>query len=104
MKEYRLAAWTTLPAPFHLTAHSRMLTDLSHRHMTLDQLARVSGLRKPEVQMFLDMLDSRGLLVERDLFGNVSDSMFDSMFDTLKPLVSPIVKPLSGLIRKALHT
>lgn len=89
MKEYRLAAWADLPAPYHRMAYRRMLTDLSHRFMTLPQLAACSGLRRTEVRQFLDMLDSRDLLVDRQLFA--SDSVFDSL------------RPLGGWIRKALN-
>ncbi|MBX3618532.1 MAG: hypothetical protein KF891_00865 [Rhizobacter sp.] len=90
MKEYRLVAWAELPAPYHRMAYRRILTDLSHRYMTVPQLAACSGLRRTEVRQFLDMLDSRDLLVDRDLFA--SDSVFDSL------------RPLGGWIRKALHT
>ena len=90
MKEYRLIAWADLPAPYHRTAYRRMLTDLSHRHMSIAQLAACSGIRRNEVKQFLDMLDGRGLLSERDLF--TSDSVLDSL------------RPLGGWIRKALTT
>jgi hypothetical protein len=90
MKEYRLAAWAELPAPYHRTAYRRMLSDMSNRYMSAPQLAAASGLRRPEVQQFLDMLDGRGLLVDRDLFA--PDSMFDSL------------RPLGGWLRKALGT
>jgi hypothetical protein len=89
MKEYRLVAWAELPAPYHRTAFRRMLTDMSHRHMTVAQLAACSGIRRKDVQQFIDMLDGRGLLSERDLFA--SDSVFDSL------------RPLGGWIRRALH-
>jgi hypothetical protein len=90
MKEYRLVAWADLPAPYHRTAYRRMLTDLSHRHMSMAQLVACSGIRRHDVRQFLDMLDGRGLLAERDLFA--SDSVFDSL------------RPLGGWIRKALNT
>jgi hypothetical protein len=88
MKEYRLIAWADLPAPYHRTAYRRMLTDLSHRHMSTAQLVACSGIRRHEVKQFLDMLDAQGLLDKRDLL--VADSMFDSL------------RPLGGWIRKAL--
>jgi len=89
MKEYRLVSWADLPAPYHRTAYRRMLTDLSHRYMSVAQLAACSGIRRNEVRQFLSMLDGRGLLADRDLFA--SDSVFDSL------------GPLGGWIRKALH-
>ena len=88
MKEYRLVAWAELPPPFHRTAYRRMLVDMSHRHMSLAQLAACSGIRRNEVKQFLEMLDAKGLLAERDLFA--SDSVFDSL------------RPLGGWIRRAL--
>jgi hypothetical protein len=89
MKEYRLVAWADLPAPYHHMPYRRMLTDMSHRHMSVVQLAACSGIRRKDVQQFLDMLDGRGLLAERDLFA--SDSVFDSL------------RPLGGWLRKALN-
>ena len=88
MKEYRLVSWANLPAPYHRTAYRRMLTDLSHRYMSVAQLVACSGMRRNEVRQFLDMLDGRGVLADRDLF---ADSVFDSL------------RPLGGWIRKALH-
>jgi hypothetical protein len=89
MKEYRLVAWADLPAPFHRVAYRRMLTDMSHRYMSLAQLAACSGIRRHDVKQFLEMLDGQGLLAERDLFA--PDSVFDSL------------RPLGGWIRRALH-
>jgi hypothetical protein len=90
MKEYRLTAWADLPAPYHRTAYRRMLTDLSHRHMSMAQLVACSGTRRQEVKQFLDMLDAQGLLNQREVI--VADSVFDSL------------RPLGGWIRKALAT
>ncbi|MBL0726981.1 hypothetical protein [Piscinibacter sp. HJYY11] len=90
MKEYRLLAWAELPAPYHRMAYRRMLTDLSHRYMTISQLVSASGLKRQEVRDFLDMLESRDLLVDRELFAN--ESVFDSL------------RPLGGWLRKALNT
>ncbi|WOB10411.1 hypothetical protein [Piscinibacter gummiphilus] len=89
MKEYRLLAWAELPAPYHRMAYRRMLTDLSHRYMTHAQLVSASGLKRQEVREFLDMLEARDLLIDRELFAN--DSVFGSL------------RPLGGWIRKALN-
>lgn len=89
MKEYRLLAWAELPAPYHRMAYRRMLTDLSHRYMTLAQLVSASGLKRQEVREFLDMLEARDLLIDREGFAN--DSVFGSL------------RPLGGWIRKALN-
>ena len=43
MKEYRLAAWPQLRPPFDKIAYRRMLSDMSHRYMTLAQLVGDSG-------------------------------------------------------------
>jgi hypothetical protein len=93
MKEYRLVAWADLPAPYHRTAYRRMLSDMSHRHMSVAQLSACSGIRRKEVQQFIEMLEGRSLLTERDL--TTPDSAPDSVFDSLRPL--------GGWLRKALH-
>lgn len=77
MKEYRLLAWPELPAEFQRTGHRRILSDMSLRYMSQAQLAEVSGLKKNEVRQFLEVLDARGALDERD--GTAPDSFFDSL-------------------------
>jgi len=88
MKEYRLVAWPQLRAPFDRIAYRRMLSDLSHRHMTLGQLVDCSGARRHEVRSFLDMLESRRLLAEREV--PAAESLFGSL------------RPLGGWLRRAL--
>lgn len=88
MKEYRIAAWLPLRAPFDQIAHRRLLNDMSHRHLTIDQLVDGSGLRRHEVRSFLTMLDATGLLSARD--AESPDSLFGSL------------RPLGGWIRSAL--
>ena len=90
MKEYRLAAWPELAPPFDRTAYRRMLSDLSHRFMSLSQLADASSLRRSEVRSFIDMLDARGLLIERESL--VPDSQFWSL------------RPLGGWLRRAMSS
>jgi hypothetical protein len=90
MKEYRLAAWPDLRPPYHGMAYHRMISDMSHRHVTLAQLVDKSGLRRHQVRQFLEMLDGRGLLVERDR--SAPDSVFGSL------------RPLGGWLRRALTT
>lgn len=79
MKEYKLSAWPELTAPYHRIAYRRMLSDMSHRYMSLSALMMASGTSKIEVRQFLDMLAERGLLVERD-------GEPDSILDSLKPV------------------
>jgi hypothetical protein len=88
MKEYRLAAWPDLRPPFHRTAYHRMLSDMSHRHVTLAQLVDTSGLRRQQVRQFIEMLDGRGFISERDR--SAPDSIFGSL------------RPLGGWLRRAL--
>ena len=88
MKEYRLLAWPQLRAPFDRIAYRRMLSDMSHRHMTLAQLAECSGIRRHEVRTFIDMLESRDLIAMREV--PVVDSLFGSL------------RPLGGWLRRAL--
>ena len=66
VKEYRLAAWPHLYPPFDRIAHRRMLTDMSHRHVSMAQLTTASGMRPHEVREFLSMLESRGLVTQRE--------------------------------------
>lgn len=89
MKEYRLRSWPELAAPFTGTAYRRMLSDMSHRYMSMAQLMTSGGVRRQEVRQFLDSLHSRGLLTERELF--VSDTLLDS------------VRPLGDWIRRKLN-
>jgi biotin operon repressor len=88
MKEYRLTAWPELSPPFHRTAYRRMASDMSHRFMTLPQLADLSGLKRLEVRHFIEMLEGRGLLIERESLA--PDSQFWSL------------RPLGGWIRRAI--
>ena len=87
MKTYRLAAWPQLRPPFDKIAYRRMLSDMSHRHVSVAQLVDTSGLRRSEVRQFLEMLGAEHLLSERE--GVAPDSLFGS----LRPL---------GWIRRAL--
>ncbi|MED5620015.1 hypothetical protein [Ideonella sp. BN130291] len=66
MKEYKLSAWPDLPAPFHRTSYRRMLSDMSHRFVSTQQLMATSGATRMEVRSFLQMLADRGLLCERE--------------------------------------
>ena len=67
MKEYRLAAWPEIRGvPYDRVAYRRLLGEMSQRHLTLSQLVEVSGLRRLEVQNFIDMLDARGLIKQRE--------------------------------------
>lgn len=90
MKEYRLTAWPELAPPFHRTAYRRMLSDMSQRFMTLAQLAHASGLKRHAVRSFLEMLESRKVLVERECMS--AASQFWSL------------RPLGGWIRRAISS
>jgi hypothetical protein len=89
MKEYKLAAWPELPAPYHRTAYRRMLSDMSHRYMSLTALVMASGAARPEVRQFLDMLTEKGLLLERE-------GEPDSLFDSLRPVGDWVRRTLFG--------
>jgi hypothetical protein len=90
MKEYRLTAWPDLAPPFDRTAYRRMASDMSHRFMTLPQLADTSGLKRHEVRGFVEMLEARGLIVER--VSITPDSQFWSL------------RPLGGWIKRAMSS
>jgi hypothetical protein len=66
MKEFKLTAWPDLHAPYQRIAYRRMLSDMSHRFVTAQQLCESSGATKLEVRVFLQMLSERGLLRERE--------------------------------------
>jgi hypothetical protein len=87
MKEYRLVAWPQLRPPFDRIAYRRMLSDMSHRHMTLAQLSDCSGIRRHDVRAFLDMLEARHLVAQRE--SAAADSLFS-------------LRPLRGWLRRAL--
>jgi hypothetical protein len=80
MKQYKLAAWPELPATYHRTVYRRMLSDMSHRYMSMPGLVLSSGATKPEVRQFLQMLEGKGVLVDRE---DESDSFFDT---TIRPV------------------
>jgi hypothetical protein len=86
MKQYRLAAWPQLRAPFDKIAYRRMLSDMSLRYMSVAQLVEASGLRRGEVRQFLEMLATDGLLREHE--GLEPDSLFGSL------------RPLGGWLRR----
>jgi hypothetical protein len=78
MKEYKLAAWPDLPSTFHRTSYRRMLSDMSHRHVTVQQLMTGSSATRMEVRLFLQMLAERGLLREREVL-RADDSLFGAL-------------------------
>jgi hypothetical protein len=88
MKEYRLVAWPQLRAPFDRIAYRRMLSDMSHRYVTVAQLVESSGMRRQEVRDFVDMLEASTVLAERE--AAPTDSLFGSL------------RPLGGWLRRAL--
>ena len=90
MKEYRLVAWPELSAPFRRTAYRRMLTDMSHRFMSLPQLSECSGMNRSTVREFVEMLQVRSLLAVRE--SAIPDSLFGSL------------RPLGGWLKRAMST
>ncbi len=90
MKEYRLVAWPQLRPPFDRTTFRRMLSDMSHRYMTLAQLAEASGIRRHTVHQFVRMLETRGLVVTRDTANP------DALFGSLRPLLGWLKRMLAG--------
>ena len=91
MKHYKLTAWPDLQAPYHRTAYRRMLCDMSHRYVSVQHLVSASGIGRTDVRQFIEMLDSKGLIAERD-----SDVEPDSIFDSLKPIGAWIFSALTA--------
>ena len=86
MKEFKLSAWPELPSQYHRTMYRRMLSDMSHRFVTAQQLATTTGASKVEVRDFLQMLEERGILRERE-----SDTP------------ASLLGPLGGWLKRALN-
>lgn len=86
MKQFKLTAWPELPTPYHRITYRRMLSDMSHRYVTVQQLCDSSGATKLEVRVFLQMLSDRGLVREREQQDE-----------------NGVLGPLSGWLRRALQ-
>lgn len=67
-----------------------MVSDMSHRFVTLSQLSDTSGLRRHEVRSFVEMLEARGVLIERECLE--PDAQFWSL------------RPLGGWLRRAISS
>ena len=80
MKEYRLLAWPELPAEYRRTAHRRVLSEMSQRFVSVARLVEISGLKKAELRAFIEMLDDRDVVTDRDTAAP------DSFLDSLRPL------------------
>ena len=80
MKEYRLLAWPELPAEYRRTAHRRVLSEMSQRFVSVPKLVEISGLKKAELRAFIEMLDDRDVVTDRDTAAS------DSFLDSLRPL------------------
>jgi len=80
MKEYKLLSWPEHSSEFQRTVYRRVLTEMSSRFMSVAQLAEASGLKKNEVRHFVEKLDDRGLVEDRDATAP------DSFFDSISPL------------------
>lgn len=65
-----------------------MASDMSQRYMTVAQLADLSGLKRMEVRHFVEMLEAKGLLLERECM--TPDAQFWSL------------RPLGGWLRRAI--
>jgi hypothetical protein len=74
MNEYRLSAWPDLPSGFDRIGHSRALSQLSHRYLTLDDLVKITGLPRAELRELLDQVQEQGCLIGRAVPGMESSS------------------------------
>ncbi len=71
-----------------------MLSELSQRYVTLPRLVQRSGLRRREVRTFVEMLELRGLLSQRDAKAAAC------LFDPLRPLASWLRRAFALLGRR----
>lgn len=53
---------------------------MSQRYVSLAKLVEVSGLKKAELRAFIEMLDTRAVLADRDTTAP------DSFLDSIRPL------------------
>lgn len=90
MKEYRLAAWPDLDAFHERIAYRRMLSEMSQRHVSLAQLVARSGLSRQEVGRFLEALEARGLVTQREALAR------DYLFGSLRPIGAWLRRALSA--------
>jgi hypothetical protein len=72
MDEFRLSGWPSLPSSFDRIGFSRALSQLSHRYLTIEDLAKVSGLTKAQSETLLDLLVEQGCVVRRPVPGVAS--------------------------------
>lgn len=80
MKHYKLSGWPDLPPTYHRTAYRRMLHLMSHRFASVAHLTSESGLARPAVVAFLELLDDRKVLREQEA------GEPDSFFGQLNPM------------------
>ena len=66
MKEYRLVGWPELGPGHNRIAYRRLLSDMSQRFVSIEDLAGRSGLGRGSVARFVAELESRGLVAQRD--------------------------------------
>ncbi len=90
MKEYKLSGWPDLAAPYQRTCYRRMLSDMSHRYMSMSQLTAASSATRLEVRNFLSMLAERGLLSERE---GEPDNFFGSLGEWFRRTVGSQASP-----------
>ena len=88
MKEYRLASWPELPAQFRHAGHRRILSDMSHRHLTAVQLIECSGLKRTDVVAFIQFLEAGGHVRSRNA--------------RVEPRVSRVSRQVGDWLRRAL--
>ncbi|HEX4234606.1 MAG TPA: hypothetical protein VH041_09865 [Caldimonas sp.] len=64
------------------------MSEMSQRYVSVAKLVEVSGLKKGELRAFIEMLDGRAVLADRDT--TAPDSFLDS------------IRPLGGWLRRAI--
>ncbi|NDY91414.1 DprA-like winged helix domain-containing protein [Ideonella livida] len=67
MKSYKLTAWPELPSSFRRVSYTRLLTELSQRHVTATQLHQSTGVSASDIRALLLQLEQDGLLDVRHL-------------------------------------
>lgn len=67
MKSFKLTTWPELPSSFRRVSYTRLLTELSQRSVTEDQLHRSTGIGMVDIRSLLQHLEDEGHVDVQDL-------------------------------------
>lgn len=76
MKSYKLTTWPDLPSSFRRVSYTRLLTELSQRSVTEEQLQRSTGIGIADIRSLLQHLEDEGHVDIQDLGNTVKRGWF----------------------------